>query len=321
CALLLLANGLLGLLLSRRAGAAIAAASSTLVLGFTAILLAPTPAIKPAGDSVLYETESAYNYIQVRGEGHQRGLYLNDGFAVQTYHSTLGNLSLQGTWRYYTQAPAWTTIGAPRRVLLLGLGGGGAALNYRTLYPEVEVTGVEIDPVVVEVGRTYMGLPKETRVLSQDARTFLARDNQTYDVIITDAFDFPYIPFQLTTQEFFAQVESRLAQGGVLVLNVGRYGPNYEVVDAIVQTLKTQFPRVDGVDVGNSNTVLVAARHSADRDVGLGGLGLDRHTQRRLRGRPLRPWTPSPDAPVLTDDRAPVEWLTDQVIFKTLLKM
>ena len=315
CAALILANGVLGLVRGRMAPVA---AVGALILAAALAAVTPARPVKP-GEGVIYEAESVHNYIQVRERNGVRGLYLNDGYAVQTLYSTQGRLSLQGTWRYYARAPAWTATGSPSRVLLLGLGGGGAAVSYATLFPEAEVTGVELDAEVVEVGRRFMGLPESTRVVVQDARAFLARDESRYDVIIVDAFDFPYVPFQLATREFFEAVEAHLADGGVVVINVGRYQDDYRVVDAIAKTLKTLFARVEGVDVRQSNTVLMAARHPRAQDVGLDGLGLEQGDARRLRARPLKPWEPAEDALVLTDDRAPVEWMTDGIILSAIL--
>lgn len=314
CAALILANGVLGLL---RGPVAPAAAVGALLLGLGVAAVTPARPVKP-GEGVIYESESVHNYIQVKERNGSRGLYLNDGYAVQTIYSPSGKLSLQGTWRYYARAPAWTTTGRPSRVLLLGLGGGGAAVSYTTLFPEAEVTGVELDAEVVEVGRRFMGLPESTRVEVQDARAFLARDDGRYDVIIVDAFDFPYVPFQLATREFFQAVEAHLAEGGVVVINVGRYRDDYRVVDAIAKTLQTLFARVDGVDVRQSNTVLMAARHPRSQDAGLDSLGLEPNHRRRLRARPLKPWKPAEDAIVLTDDRAPVEWMTDGIILSAI---
>ena len=55
----------------------------------------------------------------------------------------------------------------------------------------------------------------------EDARPFLRRIDARYDVISVDAYRQPYIPFYLTTVEFFETVRDRLAPGGVLVVNAG----------------------------------------------------------------------------------------------------
>lgn len=313
CAFVVAGVALLTLGLSRTRTTA-ASAGLALLFGFG--VLTPAPPVK-SGPRVLYEGESAYNYIQVKDHGNRVGLYLNDGYAVQSWHPKDGGVYLGTLWRYYGAAAMFTTTGAPKNVLILGLGGGGSARIYKRYFPDARITGVEIDPEVVRVGRKWMGLPDDVHVHTMDARRFLATTQDKYDVILLDAFDFPYVPFQLTTREFFEEVRAHLADGGALVVNAGRSGDDHRVVDAIAKTLSTVFPRTDGVDVGRSNTILVATAHPRSEDVKLHGVGLTAAQQQTLSVKRPRPWDAG-DAPVLTDDRAPVEWLTDRVILDAI---
>jgi spermidine synthase len=297
-----------------RRGAAVGA-----VALLAAAFAVPTGPIKPAGAApVLFESESVYNYVRVEQRGAARWLLLGDGYARQTVHRDDGEPHLRGVWRHYAAAPSYTSTGSPSRVLMLGLGGGGAAHAYAALYPDASVTGVELDPEVVRAGREFMGLPASTNVVLGDARAFVRRPGATFDVIILDAFQFPYVPYHLTTREFFDAVAARLAPGGVLMVNAGRFGDDRAVVDALAVTLAAVFPRVDGVDEGLVNTILVAARHPSSEDKGLDALELDPYVS-RLRGRRAKRWVPAAGAPVLTDERAPVEWLTDMVVLRTVL--
>ena len=53
-----------------------------------------------------------------------------------------------------------------------------------------------------------------------DARPFLRRTDERYDLIVVDAYHQPYVPFYLATREFFRLARERLAPGGILALNV-----------------------------------------------------------------------------------------------------
>jgi spermidine synthase len=278
-----------------------------------------------ARKGAVYEAETACQYLQVVETRGARWLYLNEGYAVQSVLPMDGSLPTYGVWGYYALSPAWTRGGPPARVLLLGLGGGSSARSLHRLYPEAEITGVELDPEVVEVGRRFFDMPAELRVITDDARAALhraplAEEGERYDLIVVDAFQFPYIPFQLCTLEFFAELEARLAEGGALVLNVGRDRDAHDVVDAIARTLAEVLPQVRGVDVPElPNTMLVGTRHPATEDAGLAGLRLPEAVAAELRRLPSpSTWTPAPDAPILTDDRAPVEGLTDRVLLRRL---
>jgi len=306
----------------RRAGLGVALLFLVLVITW----VAPAPPA-PSG-SLLWSGESRYNHIAVVEAGGQRQLRVNDGFAVQSLTYADGRLPLQDVWGYYALAPAWGDRASPRRVLLLGLGGGTAAEIYRRLYPEAQVTGVELDEAIVRAGVDQLGVKLEgARVVIEDARTFVAAAadrGEDWDVIILDAFQFPYVPFQLATREFFREVAACLAPGGVLMVNAGRYGEHRGVVHALARTLRAEFSHVMAADAPNaSNTLLVATQHDPRKGVGplaLRVAGPEASDFERLAGsyRAMHPAEWPAQTPLLTDDDAPVEWLTDRIVWQQL---
>ena len=109
-----------------------------------------------------------------------------------------------------------------KRVLVLGLGGGAVSKRYWHDYPGMRVDSVEIDPVVVDVSRTYFGLPEDERlrVFVADARRYVQTTKETYDIVIIDCYYNEALPFHLTTEEFLKEVKTRLAPDGVVAYNV-----------------------------------------------------------------------------------------------------
>ncbi|MFU8802341.1 MAG: spermidine synthase [Bradymonadaceae bacterium] len=292
---------------------------SAALIAFIAGFIIPTGPIK-ATPGQIFEAETAHNYIEVVEERGVRRLYFNEGFAEQSIYIP-GRLALHNVWGYYGLAPAWTTTGSPSKVLMLGLGGGTAARVYRELYPDAEIVGVELDGEVIEAGRRFMGMPEDIETVAADARIHLAREERHFDVIIVDAFQFPYIPFQLCTREFFSLLHARLAPGGMAMLNVGRDGENREVVYAILRTLGEVFPYVYAVDVPSGyNTIVIAMDHPIDEAVGVEGLVLPSRARASFAylADPTT-WRIPANAPLLTDDHAPVELLTDLVFLRRLL--
>src|SRR5690606_11754889 len=80
-----------------------------------------------------------------------------------------------------------------------------------------------------------------------------------YDIITIDAYKVPYIPWHLTTQEFFGEVRDHLSERGVVAINVGRVPEDRRLVEAMTATLLTTFPTVQAIDIpGSLNTILVA---------------------------------------------------------------
>ena len=176
---------------------------------------------------------------------------------------------------------------------------------------------IEIDPKVTEVGRRYFGLGDNPRVTTydEDARPFLRRSERRYDVIYVDAYHQPYVPFYLATQEFFRLVRDRLSPGGIVALNVATVPEDDTLVREISGTLATVFPRVRVWNALRFNRVVLGfaapVRDRATIETAASRLapvvGLLR---RDLRARPAV--LPSSDP--WTDDRAPVEWVTDRMI-------
>ncbi|WIG93040.1 fused MFS/spermidine synthase [Myxococcus sp. SDU36] len=273
----------------------------------------------PRGPQAVEVAESPYAFIQVMKDEHgTRSLVFDEGYAVQSVHRP--GLPVRGeVFGHYLLVPAMAQT-APRapRVLVLGLGAGTSARGLRETYPGVEVVGVELDAEVVRLGRAHFDLPSEVEVHVGDARAFLTRDTRQYDVILVDAFRFPYVPFHLTTREFASAVAARLKPGGVACFNVGRYAQERAVVEAVGATLATVFPEVRAADARNhSNTLLFAgapglAERLAERTPSLPA------SLRPLAERVAGELKPVPAGAPLTDDQAPVELLTDAILLRAL---
>jgi spermidine synthase len=285
------------------------------------VLLALPVGTLKASDSgrVIHEAETEYQYARVieRDDG-SRVLELNEG---QANHSVwrADTVLTDDYWDDHLTAP-WATgrTTPPRRVAILGNAGGTTARAYGTLFPRTEVDAVEIDGELSEIARKYFGMtPRPTlRVHAADARPWLReQEGARFDVISIDAYRQPYIPFYLTTREFFEEVRDRLAPGGVVVINVGHPEGEDELEQVLSATMGEAFPHVLRDPVESTNTQLVASmapmspgrlREAASRmPESLSGHAID------LADR-LAP--PLPGGDVYTDDKAPVEWLVDKSI-------
>jgi predicted membrane-bound spermidine synthase len=110
----------------------------------------------------------------------------------------------------------------PRRVLMIGLGGGSISSYLGRFLPDAEIDTVEIDPGVVRAAKSYFGMKETARVryLEGDGRVFLNRRKEAWDLILVDAFHGGYVPFHLLTKEFYTLLKARLAPGGAIAFNV-----------------------------------------------------------------------------------------------------
>jgi len=284
-------------------------------LALAALLALPPGGIKRA-DGVLFERETPYQYLRVVAYANgSRGLELNEGIAQQSLwypHSVLTG----GYWDLFLVVPA--LLDRPvRSLLVIGDGGGTIPRAFGRFYPRVQVDGVELDADVTAAGRRYLGLGDNPRLVTHtaDGRAFLARSSRRWDMVVVDAYRQPYIPFHLATAEFFRLVRDHLAPGGVVALNVAATPHDRRLARALGTTLHAEFPQV--------------WRWSALRFSDL-VLAFDRPRSRaRLVARaarvapPLRPLVPllrrqlvplAAEGRAWTDDRAPVEWLTDRML-------
>jgi predicted membrane-bound spermidine synthase len=280
------------------------------------LALVPPGLVKP-GHGVVFETESPYQFIQVvqQSDG-TRILHLNEGWAdhsIWRKHRVLTG----GYWDQFLLAPALHG-GAFRRLAMIGYAGGTVGRAYGTYWPAVDIQGIELDPDVTSAGRRYFGLGDNprVRVATADGRTYLEQHAGRYDAIFLDAFRQPYIPFYLTTQEFWSLAVSRLNPGGMVMANVGRVPGDDRLPDAIGGTMATRFASVYRWPVGDFNVIVAGFTRSVTRDQLLARLEAlpPSLAPARADALALRPVAPVDDP--LTDDHAPVEWLTDQMIVR-----
>jgi spermidine synthase len=288
-------------------------------------ILLPSGIKPPAVGSLLYEKESAYNYIQVVQDGTRTELILNEGQAIHSIYDSQSNLT-HGYWDYLLLAdsfrPAQAAPATPRSVAFLGLAAGTGAREYRLAFgDQIQITGVEIDPDILAVGHRYFHLADaRAQEVVADARYWLDTQAGHYDVIVLDAYRQPYIPFHLTTREFFQQVRAHLNPGGVVAVNVGRTATDYRLVDALASTMAAVFPSVVLLDDPNyENTVVYASTEpttvvDVTHNLGLVSAPLASVAARsaldegKLRASPYH-------GQIYTDDLAPIEQLIDQIIF------
>jgi len=310
--------------------------------------------------ALVAEAESDYNYIQVAQQeivyddgtpDPRHVLVLNEGQATHSvyrlkYRQTGNPLDLLtdgGPWDYFSVAPYVYANRDPQSVkslALLGSAAGSVPKQFLAIYgPQTMVDAVEIDQKIVDLGRQYFDLEDQdprfpnyhTHV--QDARSWIASAERRYDVIGMDAYHQPYIPFHLTTVEFFQQVRDHLNPQGVAVVNAGRPASGDDrLVNALASTMIAVFPQVYVIDTRFSNAILIGVNEPAGDGVKNFSDNAGRMQIQALQlvmywsmneGRfgPVRVFTADQAryAP-FTDDRAPVEQLVDGLILSEVAR-
>ena len=288
------------------------------------LLLLPLGPLKEI-PHLVHEQESLYNYIQVtQNADGTRQLILNEGQAIHSiYYPDQAKILTGWYWDYFLAAPYFNPGFQPqqlKRVGIIGLAGGTIAHQFTQVYGPVPIDGVEIDPAIVDTGRKYFAMTEPNlHVYTQDGRTFLATTHAQYDVIAVDAFQQPYIPFQLTTREFFTAIRSHLSPTGVVTLNTGHTTHDYRIVQAFVNTMSQVFPSVYVLNVpGTFNTEIMATTQTTSLHTFQSNLS--RVPQNSVIAQvanevlPVATQGHADGGIVFTDDRAPIEQLTDQLL-------
>lgn len=328
--LVLLITSIVGLLLLRAVVPALILAALFALVPLAAAVSAEET-IRPAErGQILEERESSYNYIQVVEDQGFVYLVLNEGHAVHSIYNP-DQLLTGGPWDYFMVAPLFTDHAAaapPENAMLIGLAGGTVARQLTAAYGPIPIDGVEIDPEIAEVGAEFFGLDEldNVNVIVADGRYALKTAPSSYDLIGIDAYRQPYIPFQLTTREFFSEVADHLTPNGVAVVNAGRTASDFRLVDVIASTMRDVFDHVYVIDVARyTNSIVVGTNapaslenfgqnlslHAPESPVGqVGRISLDAGNIREVQ----------PGGAVFTDNHAPVELVVDQIIVDVALE-
>lgn len=294
--------------------------------------------IKPT-PGLVYETESSYNYIQVIQQSDEQGgtwtaLQLNEGEGIHSlYNPNYPEFPLvDGVWDYFLIAPFFNnppyTAADVKSLLLIGSAAGTISKSYTAIYGPIPIDDVEIDPKIIAAGREWFDMTEpNVQAHAQDGRYFLTNTTKTYDVIGVDAYRPPYIPFQLTTQEFFQDIYDHLNDNGVMVINAGRTSTDYSLVEALGSTMKSVFPNVyviDAPDYGSTlgNSLVVATKQPTRLDNFLENVLQLQHPQLRTvaaRAYNSNIWELESSGVVFTDDKAPVEQVIHRLIIRYML--
>jgi len=333
---ILLAAGALAMYLARsRAGSR--GVSCALLIAISAAGFTPTRPALRAGMVELASRESTYQALRVVEDrttnARLRLLQVNEGLdSFQSVWQAQPGLLPDGFYYNDFLLPLSWEVRAPWRVLVLGFGAGTVARVFEGEKVDARLVGVELDPAVVELGRSYFDLETAGERLSvwpgMDARVALRIAGGPFEQIVLDCYaNQVEIPHHLCTLEFFRDLRALLTEGGWLTANVGGFDFEDPVVSAVASTCANAFesPVVLVRVPWTRNYLLLARRegplpwsdgvlHAATRQSSL-SLG-----PRRLPGftRLVKPQ--SGFAP-LTDDWCPIENLQVRSLVEARARM
>ena len=276
---------------------------------------------------VVYQKDSLYEQIRV----YQNGSLVTLQFGKVRPDLVQSQVDLSDMRRNVNEYTVLSFCGLlynpqPKAMLVLGLGGGVIPREMHHSFPDMKVDVAEIDPDIPPIAERFFGFKQDDKlkVTVQDGRFFIGKVLRQkpvakYDYIVLDAFRSDYIPFHLMTKEFLEQVKGVLEDNGVVVANV--FSDN-ALADAELKTYLAVFGRCQ-VYLGaySGNAMLVSPGASAPvltPEEALAHakalkLPQDFSIDMSFVASRLQPdAAPVPGAIVLTDDKAPVNYLRTQ---------
>jgi len=286
--------------------------------------------VKKTTDQI-FEKESAYNYIQVLEKDGYRYLRLNEGQGIHSiYHPE--QQTFWGTWMQVLPAPFFNSPpfipSDVDNVAIIGLAAGTTARQATSAFGPIPIDGFEIDREIIKVGQKYFEMTGDNlNPIAQDGRWGLAHSGKNYSIISIDAYRPPYIPWHLTTKEFFTIVYDHLDSRGALVINVGRTPEDEKLLSGLTATIQSVFPSVYVMDVpGTYNSIIYATVQATDTRYLEENLALLLDTDSadstlvsamRIALANLRQLPEG--GQIFTDNKAPIEWITNQMVLNNVL--
>lgn len=273
---------------------------------------------------ILAQVESPYNHLEI--------VDYKEFIGLRTDRRNGGLYSLypkEGYWQYpgyvYDFFAIPPLINGAQNGLLLGLGAGTIPLIHQEISPNLMITGVEIDPNIIELGKQYFHLSERhnLQTVLADARPFLVHSTLRYDLIEIDLFwGGGEIPFYLSTKEFFALTLKNLTDKGILVMNVYDPSQDQKIFRPLINTIASVYPKTSYIRMPFGSYFILATHKPLDYSVldkAIKTVRFDKkaYTVAQKLKKEFVPWSFNPRTSIFTDNWAPLEKLTYEAVFST----
>ena len=171
------------------------------------------------------------------------------------YRSSVGGYWQSGEYAKRTIKTALRdlpiNLGKVKKVLILGLGCGSMVEVLNSLHPNSQITGVDIDQIMIDLGKKYfnLGKTKNLKIVTSDAFVYLQKmnRNELFYLVVSDLFIGCDTNPSLESKQFIKLIFDHLSPGGIYISNhsyLEKYQPQ---ADLFVSLLKKQFYRVETI--------------------------------------------------------------------------
>ena len=271
----------------------------------------------------IVEEESAYQYIEIAEKDGTRYLIYNEGGGIQSVYNP-DKILTEYYYDYFSLLPYFFDKEKTKKVAILGSAAGTIPRQLDHFFNNIEIDGIEIDQEVIRLAKEYMGLDENSLDLyNRDGRMFLRMNDKKYDVLVVDAYSKQiYIPWTLTTKEFWQLTKDRITEQGIVAINVNSTSEDSKLLGAIKNTMASVFPETYEFRISpDSGNFMILAGKNIDL-----GQFKENTVAEKLQPKKqnllseLDQFQYKEDEMVLTDNRAPVQFLTDRMAIEYLMK-
>ena len=264
---------------------------------------------------LLDQIETPYNNIFIYGNKNLISMrFKRYGRSFNESTLNVNNLRELPLSHYKLMPAGLLYVDDPNSMLMVGLGGGVTSTYIHRYLTRMDITAVEIDPGVIDAAKKYFRVAEDSTysVVAADGRIFLVRNPDVFDIIIIDAYRGGYVPFHLTTKEFYLLVRKRLKKGGCVVINAHA---GSRLFDSTIATVRSVFENMDAFKSEGNNAILVAYRHAekGERELEEKAESLQERHGFYHDIREILEWryqvSADSNAVILTDDFSPANYL------------
>ena len=239
----------------------------------------PSPFEVETGTVLMHEPEWAREgelRAQLLDESYPKPFVIDDGksrflyFNVRLMQSEMSLKAPNDLAIRYTQKMMAFLLFQPRpkRIALIGLGGGSLIKFCYQRMPGTQLTAVELDPNVIAFRDTFLLPPDDSRlqVLHADGAKFLETAEKGIEVLLVDAFDKTGFAPSLANREFFDHAFAKLSGNGVLVINLAGEKETYAgLIGEAMHVFDDQVIVISVPDDGNHVLYAFKERHFEPR--------------------------------------------------------
>ena len=232
----------------------------------TGTVLMHEPSWAKEGELRAQLLDESYPQPFVIDDGKSRFLYFN----VRLMQSEMSLKAPNDLAIRYTQKMMAFLLFQPRpkRIALIGLGGGSLIKFCYHRMPGTQLTAVELDPNVIAFRDTFLLPPDDSRlqVLQADGAEYLESTEKGIDALLVDAFDKTGFAPSLANREFFDNAYAKLSGNGVLVINLAGEKDTYAgLIGEAMHVFDDQVIVISVPDDGNHVLYAFKERHFEPR--------------------------------------------------------